>query len=458
MVPATRGQLMERTHDFDWDELLGYIEEERVIPVVGRDLLEMEVDGRPVPLHQLLGANLADELGLGRAEPSPDTELGAVAFRHLQGGGDRRKIYSKLKRLVERLEIPVPPALRQLAEISHFNLFVSTTFDNLLARALAEVHGDPSRVECLAFSPYKQVEDLPREKAQLTSPVVFQLFGRLASSTDYAVIDEDTLEFLHALQSETKRPEILFDEFRQNHLLFLGCGFPDWLARFFIRTVANQRFLNPREACQIVADEEARRDQSLCFFLQHYETEVFLPSGASEFVAELHRRWVTAWPSAAPSRPAASPAKSGDAIFLSYTREDETLVRPLVEAFERAGLDVWYDSDRLDAGDAWDRQIRSNIRRAPLFVPLLSKNAEGQSEGYFRREWNWAIERSEGIDPNRPFILPVVLDDLLEGAPGIPDYFWTKQVTRFGRGVPSEEFVNRTRDLIREIRATEAGF
>jgi hypothetical protein len=106
-------------------------------------------------------------------------------------------------------ELSLPAALIKLAEIRPLKLFVSTTFDPLLAQALNRVrYGRQDKTQILSFSP-TSTQDLPREVEELDRATVFHLFGRLSAVPDYAVSDEDLLEFMHALQSKTGRPERL---------------------------------------------------------------------------------------------------------------------------------------------------------------------------------------------------------------------------------------------------------
>jgi hypothetical protein len=74
---------------------------------------------------------------------------------------------------------------------------------------------------------------------------VYHLFGKLSSQPDYVITDEDLLEFLYHMQSKTVAAEHLFDALRDNHLLFIGCSFPDWLSRFLLR-IAKSRQLSLR--------------------------------------------------------------------------------------------------------------------------------------------------------------------------------------------------------------------
>ena len=49
-----------------WDELLQLIEKGRVVPIVGRDLLTVDIDGQRVLLYRWLARQLADALGMAQ--------------------------------------------------------------------------------------------------------------------------------------------------------------------------------------------------------------------------------------------------------------------------------------------------------------------------------------------------------------------------------------------------------
>ena len=75
-----------------WEPLLLAIEERRVIPVIGRDLLTITQGGRQLLLYAWLAERLAQMLRLDMATiPGPPT-LEAVATRHVSSAGDPRQI------------------------------------------------------------------------------------------------------------------------------------------------------------------------------------------------------------------------------------------------------------------------------------------------------------------------------------------------------------------------------
>jgi hypothetical protein len=79
------------------------------------------------------------------------------------------------------------------------------------------------------------------------------------------------------------------------------------------------------------------------------------------------------------------------------------------------GCEVWYDCDRLKSGMNFHHQLEDAIKEhCALFVSVISRNAEAQSEAYVHRERNWAAERAVGHpDALRfEFYHPIVIDNL----------------------------------------------
>lgn len=132
-----------------------------------------------------------------------------------------------------------------------------------------------------------------------------------------------------------------------------------------------------------------------------------------------------------------SPATTRPTLFLSYASEDRDAVKLIRDALELAGLDVWYDENELGGGDAWDQKIRRQIRDCDYFMAVVSANTERRREGYFRREWRLAVERSLDMADDVMFLLPVTLDSTSENGARVPEKFLTVQWLRLPEGRPS---------------------
>ncbi len=149
----------------------------------------------------------------------------------------------------------------------------------------------------------------------------------------------------------------------------------------------------------------------------------------------------------------AKPSTTGRAgIFLSYAREDADAVQRMAEALRQADVEVWFDQDELRGGDAWDQQIRNQIRTCALFLPIISAATQERMEGYFRREWKLGVERTHDLADGVPFILPIAIDDTPESAAAVPAEFLRVQWTRLPGALPTLEFVAQVKRVLAQPR------
>jgi TIR domain/SIR2-like domain len=448
-----------------WEDLLSYIEERQVIPIVGPELLQVATDGGPRLLLDWAAEKLAARLNVSRTDLPDRYTLNDVVCLFLAGRGRREEAYVRLRSVLKDAPFEPPAALRQLAAITDFDLFVTTTFDSLLESAinLERFGGSPS-TEVLSYAP-NRVVDLPAERARLTRPVVYHLFGKLSASPTYAISDEDLLEYICALQNESLVPERLFHELEHNHLLVIGSSFSNWLARLFLRMAKRHRLSDPRDVGEILADDQVSGDERLVWFLQQVSVRTRIYTGAQRFVEELHGRWQarnkTSGRSGASGTSTASSAFSplrfvpparempDHAVFVSYAREDLPAVQRIKAGLEAAGITTWFDMDRLQAGDDYDRKIQRNIQRCSYFIPVISATTQSRLEGYFRREWSYALDRARNMADGALFLLPVSLDGTGPEQAHVPERFKALHFTQLPGGQVTLEFAQRLAEFLR---------
>ncbi len=155
---------------------------------------------------------------------------------------------------------------------------------------------------------------------------------------------------------------------------------------------------------------------------------------------------------AAPEELEPPPPPPPPSVFLSYASEDRKAAQALRAALETYGLEVWYDESGLDGGDAWDQKIRRQIRECDFFMPVISAQTDTRLEGYFRREWRLAVERTLDMADDHPFLLPVVIDDTPQARARVPERFLGVQWTR----VPGGQPVPALEGLCRRLLAGQA--
>jgi hypothetical protein len=453
-------------NDDFWDDLLGHIRHQQLVPVAGPDVTVVNVGDTEQTFTTLIGQRLAERYRLPMS-PGMRTMGEAVAEVLRERGRDEvDRVYRVINDIIE--DYPVPgDALRDLAAIVDLRLFVSTTPDRLLARAVNDVRFEGREVAReIAFSPSQPASQRSRnaQAAAATETVVLNLFGQAAPTSEYAIHEEDRLEWVHALQSDgATLPDWLAHRLKHQPMLFIGCEIPDWIGRFLLRMSSNGRLWDERKQFFFVGSSASHVPSLSSFFATYCRQPVVqrLQMEPAAFVAELRARWEED----SALRPRAAVGAAGPAapdaptIFISYMREDADAARRLCNAITSLGGDVWMDERRISPGDAWEQEVRTRIRRIRLFVPVISTNTERAEEGYVFREWMEAVDRSRSI-PRRRFIVPVIIDDDYEGDPSryrqTPDDFGRLHFGRAPGGVPDAELLAMLTDEIRNMRRSGA--
>ena len=439
----------------DWRDLLRRIHNRQVIPVVGPCLVTVvdPATGERVPLHRHLAPALAR--GLGLENPESFGTWNDVARAHLLGGGKRELVYDELRALLDQVRAEPPPALLALAGITDFDLFISSTPDGLLAQALTRQRpGFSPQRDVIRFHP----RGLPGESCDLppsfAGPLLHHILGDADTYPDFAVWEEDYMEFICGLLEKADTLENLFRVLKSRHLLLLGAPSEDWIVRFFLR-VARQQRLSDRDQHDYLADQPASLgDPMILFFDQAVRATRVIAGPPAEFVETLERAWREKYGAAGSDEeflqrmPAETPR---GAVFLSYSRDDLSAAVKLARALESAGVPVWMDKVRLEAGANYERSLQHEVKDAcSFFVSLISKATEADPARYVHRERAWAAQRHvDGF----VFYVPLVLD-LDETAPPRlePECFRQSHYERWNDATLGN-FVLRMRELVDEFRS-----
>lgn len=459
---------MADAEDF-WDDVLAHIRQGVLVPITGPALNVVSIGEVDKTLTEIIAERLVDRYDLETAHINMTMGGAVAAFLRKRGHGEIERLYRVVNDIIGEFDAQPCAPLRDLAKVSDLRLFVSTTPDRLLAQAINDIRfeGRP-RVRELSFSLNQSTDEQARNMhaPSETDAVIVQLFGQAASTPQYAIHDEDLLEWLHALLSGTARlPEWISYALKHRPLLFIGCEVPDWLGRFLMR-LSSQTRLSQESKQFFFVHAPLTREPVLSMFFSTYcrETQVQqLEMRPSEFVHELCIRWEAAQQQSRAKKhqnaqnDIGASISTAPTIFISYIREDIDLARRLYAAVADLGGDVWFDERRLYPGDAWEDEVLRSIRkRIRLFLPIISLNTESHEEGYVFREWREAVIRSHAI-PQRRFIIPVVIDENLHGSADfrqVPDEFRRFNFGYAPAGVPDSSLHDL---LVEEIRAMRRG-
>lgn len=400
-----------------WERLLTSIDDGLVVPVIGPQVLKNE---RGDALQKLIAQQLLSYYDEPDDSPlTPSYELCEVVSR-LKAKHNLQDLYADVHDAIEQLtsgeDCTIPEPIRNIAAISSFRLFVSLTPDDLLARCLRS----RCAVNEIVYSPYlptSEGSDLPKDwLSRQGEAQLLYLFGKSRPAPMFAIHDEDYLEYIHNIIARGSHVPLKFlEELQQRSLLLIGCNFPEWMCRFFLRLTNQGRLSEAQRKREWLIGEQAL-DKSLVYFLQSFSggTEILSDISPEAFIAELHRRWLARY-----SEQEKVPLSKNESVprgvmfFISYCRgTDLPAAEKLFESLKSLGVastEIWFDRTAIEPGQDFHDRILEGIRSCRYFIPLISQSADNLDEKYFRREWNEAIDRGKSIH-GRMFVVPIIVD------------------------------------------------
>jgi hypothetical protein len=94
-------------------------------------------------------------------------------------------------------------------------------------------------------------------------------------------------------------------------------------------------------------------------------------------------------------------------VFLSYSRRDSDAVRPFADGLAAAGVRVWRDDKKLEAGTDWMEMVERELSEADFFVFFISPYSVASE--WVARELQIALHRQVSGEGGA-VILPVMLE------------------------------------------------
>ena len=279
-----------------WERLLKSIDDGLVVPVLGPQLLTSESGDtlqRKIALQLLSFYDEPDDIAL-----TPFYELSEVVTR-LKDKYNLQDLYADIHDAIEQLASAIgsniPEPVNKIAAITSFRLFVTLTPDDLLTRCL-RTRCATNEIIYFPYLPTSEGSDLPRDWLSRQGEVqLLYLFGKSRPAPMFAIHDEDFLEYVHNIIARGSHVPIKFlNELQQRSLLLIGCNFPEWLSRFFLRLTNQGRLSEVQRKREWLIDEQSL-DKDLIFFLESFSggTEILSDISPAAFIAELHQRWST---------------------------------------------------------------------------------------------------------------------------------------------------------------------
>lgn len=111
-------------------------------------------------------------------------------------------------------------------------------------------------------------------------------------------------------------------------------------------------------------------------------------------------------------------------VFLSYSRENTARVQSLYERLSGAGFKPWMDLKDLLPGVPFEVVTQQAIQTSDFFLACLTKSSV-DSEGYFKKEREWALNHLEKKRKRGIYLIPVKLEPC-DAPADLKSYNWVE--------------------------------
>lgn len=416
-----------------WEKLLSEIDKGNVVPILGNALLKVKINGEEQLFNEFVIKNLTKKID---EEYCPQMDFEQLTCKSCMVKWDEidSDPYYETYKLTKETDFDISQSVTKLLDIDKFQLVLTTTFDNICAKSFENKWGI-GNFKRLSYEKRTNGQDIE----SLNQPILYHMFGKADNEPhSYVLTEDDLLEFLHYWLNDNFKPKKISNILKEKYLLIIGCNYPNWLFRFFLHSMKFSTQSSSKSKIGMIAD--SNMDNDLISFLSRLDAQMY--DDAEEFINELVERW-TKYKKENPNE---TNHEIKD-VFISYASEDEETATKIVETFKNMGVSVWFDKKALEPADEYAEKIKKNIQKCKAFVPILSENVLTVNKRFFKREWTWAIDQSEWINP-APFIFPVTIDNIDIQNELIPQKFSSLQKIDFC----NNDFEDNIKKLIRTIR------
>jgi len=400
----------QQTIDDFISSIAKYIQTGKVIPIIGYDMLDSQYSapGSDKDFLKNLIKVYTQDTNLESLYPRAKTgsELVNEYYHELdeiERPGFKISISQTIQRERFRLRL-IPDSYRKLVSIKCFNLFINATITNSLELAMNTFRGTgntedeiKSSYTVFNYDP-NHPDDLPFPAPpnlyiDFGNPIIYNLFGTHdADRGDYILTDADHIELIYELiKRENERFANLLSFLNEGYLLFLGCNFPDWFFRFFIRICVGERLdsASPIKK-KAVIDTLNSIDASRTVFISQYRIRS-IEMDCNVVVDKLYEALGN-------TKCRDKQSMVNNKVLISYCRADEDFVRLLIAQLDAVFIDYFVDFENMQTGDALSAAIQAEINKCCLVLPVVSGNIQ-RSTPYVWREWSYIVNKKEKIWP-----------------------------------------------------------
>lgn len=230
-IPEATPQLPVGLLDDDWKQLVDYIRERRLTPVIGTGVLR-----GGVPEHMELAGEWADRWEY----PFSDRRDISRVSQYLSLTQHQLLPHEQLKRryaIASEPDFDSPEELHGLLADLNLPLYLTTNYDDFMIKALARRRLEPMRGYPHWNQTLKEQAGLESALGEARGPLVYHLFGHHGEPESMVLTEDDHFDFLSAVGDPRLLPPIVKRAIGNTALLFIGYGVLDFGFRMLLRAL-----------------------------------------------------------------------------------------------------------------------------------------------------------------------------------------------------------------------------
>lgn len=307
----------------------------------------------------------------------------------------------------------ISPELTDLLRTRLFKFVITTTIDNYLETLLRHIWNEVGEeLRIVNIEDQRSILDFNTAYENCRSnsykqPTLFYIFGKVNAKDGYnprhfVETDEDAIMCIEKWMKLDQGNKAIVPFLRQKRMLALGCKFDNWYFRFFWYIITRgfgirNRDGNPHtiDNLSIVFNQENVSDKNLKDYLAGID--VCMHDDVWKFMEYIYTL-LTSTAKNSPFREMVLAKRREGGIFISYKSKDLLEASSLFCKLNRENdLNVWFDNISLNVGDPYERVIHEAIKKAKIFIPILSpaiaKELKDKGEAldtFYSQEWRWA--------------------------------------------------------------------
>lgn len=403
-------ELKNKIDERDWERLLDAIDNKRVVPILGENLIRVETEEGINDIRTYVQKKLSETF-CGSDEIKDFAKIEQeILIHNIRHNSAKIFIHEEINEILKEKTILLPDSVIKLFQTCHFPLVLTTSY----APRINEVLDIPEN-NVIVYRK-EQKPDISSKNIGLNdSTILYHLFGKVqALRKSFLVTDEDLLDYMHCWHNEGTRPVELAKYLKDKFFLVLGCNYPNWLFRFFWHSIKNFSIAPASDLVRqgvVALDQYHIDDNELIDFLSRIDT--ITVNNTEDFIGELIERYqLRNKDKVTMSKPENSELDTQEHdIFISYASEDFEKAERIYNLLKSLGANPWFDKKKLEGGELYERTFDKKIKKCKRFMPILSQHTLTNERRYFKKEWNLSIEELPYRLGTR-YICPVVIDEI----------------------------------------------